>query len=435
VAFFLGLLLWGWGGKLLERQKRRESEGEREGERESGQGRADTFPLTLTLTLVQSGPPVRSVPVRSVRETGPGNEQCAREPNRFPIRNRKTLSLRRGNRFLRPESVFNDSNARQNALRSWREPENSLSRPCCPTDFPEPDGFPSLSSLTGLTPQPFKTLSLSTASTAQARRRPDQTNPAAPHRPHHPSLPGRCLGPIKFLNIAHLVLTAVSLAILQASFDPRPHRRCTLWLRLRLSCWPRLSSGPTSGLPHFTPPHTVHVYPAALMSLSAARCPLTAPPATPAVILDPTRLTLLCASLRALQLRRRMSATVLQQLTPSRASTNDAGSSQATAATSTPNSRATSPNLGHSGHSIVAKRATSPKAPKPRVRPNGLRAGTLTQVAASSPNGTDAASGSGGSPGPSSVSARVPSSGAPPAIELRNTPHSSSLARSLPLAP
>jgi transcription initiation factor TFIIF subunit alpha len=113
----------------------------------------------------------------------------------------------------------------------------------------------------------------------------------------------------------------------------------------------------------------------------------------------------------------------MQQFTPSRASTNDAGSSQATpapssrpAAASTPNSRATSPNPGHSGHSVVAKRATSPKAPKPRVMPNGLRAGSpLAQVAASSPNGTDAPSGSGGSPGPSSQSPRVPPSGASPA--------------------
>ena len=47
--------------------------------------------------------------------------------------------------------------------------------------------------------------------------------------------------------------------------------------------------------------------------------------------------------------------------------------------------------------------------------PNGLRASSpLAQVAAGSPNGTDALPGSGGSPGPSSI-ARVPSSGAPPA--------------------
>ena len=112
----------------------------------------------------------------------------------------------------------------------------------------------------------------------------------------------------------------------------------------------------------------------------------------------------------------------MQQFTPSRASTNDAVSSQATpapssrpAATSTPNYRATSPNPGHSGHSVVAKRATSPKAPKPRVMPNGLRASSpLAQVAVNSPNGTDTLSGSGGSPGPSSPSPRVPP-GAPPA--------------------
>jgi hypothetical protein len=70
---------------------------------------------------------------------------------------------------------------------------------------------------------------------------------------------------------------------------------------------------------------------------------------------------------------------VLQQLTPSRASTNDTGSSQAMqasssrpAVTSTPNSCAPSPNLGHSGHSIVTMRAMSPKAPKPRARPNSI---------------------------------------------------------------
>ena len=105
----------------------------------------------------------------------------------------------------------------------------------------------------------------------------------------------------------------------------------------------------------------------------------------------------------------------MQEFTPSRASTNDAGSSQTNpapssrpAAASTPNSRATSPNPGHSGHSVVAKRATSPKAPKPRVVPNGLRASSpLAQVAASSPNGTDTPSGS--------PSSRVPLSGAPPA--------------------
>ena len=48
--------------------------------------------------------------------------------------------------------------------------------------------------------------------------------------------------------------------------------------------------------------------------------------------------------------------------------------------------------------------------------PNGLRAGSpLAQVAVGSPNGTDTLTGSGGSPGPSSPSPRVPSSGAPPA--------------------
>ena len=108
-----------------------------------------------------------------------------------------------------------------------------------------------------------------------------------------------------------------------------------------------------------------------------------------------------------------------QQFTPSRASASDPVPSQATpapssrpAAASSPNSRATSPNPGLGGHSIVAKRATSPKAPKPRVMPNGLRAiSPLAQVTANSPNGTDTLL---GSPGPSSLPPRVPSSGAPP---------------------
>ncbi|KAH9999318.1 hypothetical protein BJV77DRAFT_976632 [Russula vinacea] len=109
---------------------------------------------------------------------------------------------------------------------------------------------------------------------------------------------------------------------------------------------------------------------------------------------------------------------VQQQFTPSRASASDAASSQATptsssrpAAASTPTSRATSPNPGLGGHSVVAKRATSPKAPKPRVMPNGLRASSpLVQVA----GGTDTLPGRGTSPGPSAIS-RVPSSGAPSA--------------------
>ncbi|KAH9038849.1 Rap30/74 interaction domain-containing protein [Lactarius hengduanensis] len=102
---------------------------------------------------------------------------------------------------------------------------------------------------------------------------------------------------------------------------------------------------------------------------------------------------------------------VQQQFTPTRAPSNDATSapSQATlalpsrpAATSTPNSRATSPTPGHGGHLVVAKRATSPKAPKPRVMPNGVRASSpLALVIAGSPNGTDAVAGHGGSPGPS----------------------------------
>jgi len=110
---------------------------------------------------------------------------------------------------------------------------------------------------------------------------------------------------------------------------------------------------------------------------------------------------------------------VQQQFTPSRVSTSEAGPSQATPvpasrpAASTPTSRATSPTPGLGGHSVVAKRATSPKAPKPRVMPNGRATSPLAQVAAGSPNGTDALPGSGGSPGPSSI-ARVPSSGAPP---------------------
>ncbi|KAI0254394.1 hypothetical protein BJV78DRAFT_1187535 [Lactifluus subvellereus] len=111
---------------------------------------------------------------------------------------------------------------------------------------------------------------------------------------------------------------------------------------------------------------------------------------------------------------------VQQQFTPSRASASDTASSQTTpvpssrpAATSTPNSRAASPNPGHGGHLVVAKRATSPKAPKPRVLPNGLRAGSpLVLVATSSPNGTDALPGRGGSPGPSSLTQRAPSGAA-----------------------
>ena len=101
---------------------------------------------------------------------------------------------------------------------------------------------------------------------------------------------------------------------------------------------------------------------------------------------------------------------VLQQFTPTRAPPNDTTSapSQATsalpsrpAATSTPNSRATSPTPGHGGHLVVAKRATSPKAPKPRVVPNGRASSPLALVTASLPNGTDAIAGGGGSPGPS----------------------------------
>lgn len=102
---------------------------------------------------------------------------------------------------------------------------------------------------------------------------------------------------------------------------------------------------------------------------------------------------------------------VQQQFTPTRASSNDTtlASSQGSsahpprpAATSTPNSRATSPTPGHGGHSVVAKRATSPKVPKPRVIPNGRATSPLALVTANSPNGTDAvAAGRGGSPGPS----------------------------------
>ncbi|KAI0303245.1 hypothetical protein BC826DRAFT_984227 [Russula brevipes] len=114
---------------------------------------------------------------------------------------------------------------------------------------------------------------------------------------------------------------------------------------------------------------------------------------------------------------------VQQQFTPSRAPANDATSPQTTtptpssrpAAASTSNSRATSPNPGHGGHSIVAKRATSPKGPKPRVVvSNGLRASSpLAQVAGGTPSGTDTLPGRGGSPGPSALSPRTPSSAAP----------------------
>jgi len=115
---------------------------------------------------------------------------------------------------------------------------------------------------------------------------------------------------------------------------------------------------------------------------------------------------------------------VQQQYTPSRAPANDTAASQTApapssrpAAPSTPNSRATSPNPGHGGHSIVAKRATSPKGPKPRVMANGLRAGSpLAQVTASSPNGTDTLP---GSPGPS-VSPRAPTGAATPLTKPGN---------------
>lgn len=61
---------------------------------------------------------------------------------------------------------------------------------------------------------------------------------------------------------------------------------------------------------------------------------------------------------------------------------------------------------------VVAKRATSPKAPKPRVVQNGLRAGSpLAHVATSSPNGADTLPGRGGSPGPSSLPPRAAPSG------------------------
>ncbi|KAN0131471.1 hypothetical protein V8E53_010848 [Lactarius tabidus] len=104
---------------------------------------------------------------------------------------------------------------------------------------------------------------------------------------------------------------------------------------------------------------------------------------------------------------------VQQQFTATRTPSNDTtpASSQATsavpprpAAASTPNSRATSPTPGHGGHSVVAKRATSPKAPKPRVVPNGVRANSpLALVTANLPNGTDA------SPGPSLAPRASPS--------------------------
>ncbi|KAI0045307.1 hypothetical protein FA95DRAFT_1561259 [Auriscalpium vulgare] len=50
-------------------------------------------------------------------------------------------------------------------------------------------------------------------------------------------------------------------------------------------------------------------------------------------------------------------------------------------ATSTPTSRAASPAANHGGHSIVAKRATSPNAPKPKPLGSGVRAiSPLAQV-------------------------------------------------------
>ncbi|KAI0269143.1 hypothetical protein BC834DRAFT_864955 [Gloeopeniophorella convolvens] len=113
---------------------------------------------------------------------------------------------------------------------------------------------------------------------------------------------------------------------------------------------------------------------------------------------------------------------VQQQFTPSRtpAPAAETTSSQATPVppsrppgASVPNSRATSPNPGHGGHLVVAKRATSPKVPKPRVLPNGARASSpLAHVAVSSPSGPDALAGGGGNPGPS-TSPRAASS-APP---------------------
>jgi len=186
---------------------------------------------------------VRTVPVLPVHQSGPVRPgravQGTGEPNRWRFGIAKRFPLSEESVSLRPESVFDHSNARENALRSWREREKSLSHPIHvgpKNAFPYPLARLSPTQIAFPHPPAFKSKRIPRRRRQRACPRSSQqpavpipSNGTLPHRPHRPHRHHRhcrlsAVSPIEGHSpIAPIFATDLPLMSLPHRTPPRHH--------------------------------------------------------------------------------------------------------------------------------------------------------------------------------------------------------------------
>ena len=278
------------------------------------------------VTRVRDGRTIRSGPSWP---RGPRHEGLQETEPVSRFGRAKRFPLSEGKRFLQPESVFAHSNARENALRSWREREKSLSHPsrgpkirfpvpvcltCRTLSLPLPP--PSFKSI----PRPGRRNSPAQAAPCAARAPAPTTLPSRPHHaPHAPiapiapiatdlslSLPGRRLHP----SSASPMAVPRPPALPSSTFSPHaPHLP-----RLTAATWPSPSrsvplccddatSSRTFALkrPDFIDAAASGASPTTLAGLDCLRCPHTlrcpSPSACPPLTVHDLFYIQICSSL------------------------------------------------------------------------------------------------------------------------------------------